>query len=97
MNKKEAQVTIALKYSVACKFEYDTLEDLASSVNEFLALEEESFNPASIPEGACIRLPECDGGGTYKWNATLARYCFGEGHISETRMVEELFCEENTL
>jgi hypothetical protein len=42
-------------------------------------------------------MPECDGGGAYPWNTTLAHYCFGKGRISETRLVEELFKRENRL
>jgi hypothetical protein len=82
---------------LTCKVEYDTLEDLVSSVNELLTSEGGPFDQAFVADNTCIHLPECDGGGIYKWNLTLAHYCFGEGHISETRMVEELFCEENAL
>jgi hypothetical protein len=98
MNKKEATVTIALKkHTLSCKVEYDTLEDLVSSVNELLTPEEEPLNPAFIADNACILLPPCDGGGAYKWNVTLAHYCFGEGYISETRLAEGIFKAENAL
>jgi hypothetical protein len=96
MNKKAILFVITPECSFTRKIEYGTLENLVSSVNELLTSGEAPFYLID-PDDARIRLPEFDGGGTYKWSLLLAHYCFGEGHISETRMVEELFCEENML
>jgi hypothetical protein len=93
--KKEAALIIAPKRTISARVWYDTLEDLASSVNELLTSEEIPFDFSFVSDDAIISLPKCDGGGTYPWNPTLAHYCFGKGHINETRLVEELFKREN--
>jgi hypothetical protein len=94
--KKVALVTIALKRNFTCKIEFDTLEDPVSSVHKLLT-EVEPFNYVDAGDFTTVTLPECEGGSTYRWNPTLDHYCFGEGHISETRMADEMFAEENAL
>jgi hypothetical protein len=91
MNKKTARVTIALKRNFYCNVEYDTLEDLVSSVNELF------FELDYNGDSTTITLPECDGGRTYPWNVTAAHYCFAKGRITETQFVDEMFKEENAL
>jgi hypothetical protein len=94
MNKKEALVVITAKRSSTCKVEYETLEDLVSSVNELLTPGEEPLNPVLIEKDTRIRLSKRDGGGVYEWDDSLAHYCFGKGCISKARMVNELFRKE---
>jgi hypothetical protein len=79
MNKKEASVVITAKRSSTCKVEYETLEDLISSVNELLTPGEEPLNPVFIEKDIRIRLSKRDGGGIYEWDDILAHYRFGGG------------------
>jgi hypothetical protein len=93
--KKTAVVSITTKRDFTCKVEYDTLEDLVSSVNELFFIDD--HHSVSLAESARITLPECDGGCTFPWNVTIAHYCFGKGRITEAQLVEEMFKEENAL
>jgi hypothetical protein len=72
------------------------LEDLVSSINELFTDTEISFT-FDAGDATTITLPECDGGLNYKWNGTLAHYCFAHGRISVSDLVNEMFKEEHAL
>jgi hypothetical protein len=92
---KTAVVTITTRKEFTCKVEYDTLEDLVSSVNELFIVEDEYL--ITLAYSARITLPECDGGCTFAWNVNLAHVCFDKGRITEAQFVEELFKPENAI
>lgn len=68
--------------------EYDTLSDLSQSIFELLS------ESACLLFTTTVSLPT---GETYRWNVTLAHYCFAHGRISIAKFIEHQFTEETAL
>jgi hypothetical protein len=103
--KKTAKVTIDMsKRTHSISIEYDTLYDLSYSVNDLIwnmgYTERGAFGrnvldskgmPRLLAEHTVIMLPECDGGGSYRWDFYFAHSCFDHGKINVDRFVEMTF------